>query len=145
MDSYYLIFNTAGKVISGPDLEQAYNKYSVLDISTFLKETIKSRIYSKQNFDISISELQLIKPVFDKRIEELLKHPDFNPFKEKLREKFPEQYGSQPFEHKGTTYYLYHKGREFYIDSLIYSTLNFKELVEEHIKANKPLKYVFKQ
>ena len=80
-----------------------------------------------------------------KKIEDCLKHPDFNPFKEKLRERFPNQYGSQPFKYKETTYYLYHKGREFYIDSLIIKTLGFKELVEAHLKADKPLKYIYKK
>jgi hypothetical protein len=126
MNSYYLLFNTSDKVISGLDLDRANSIYSDLQINTNLKESIKKRIDSKKDFEISVSELQLIVPSFDKRIEELLKHPDFNPFKEELRAKFPEQYGNQPFEYKRTTYYLYHKGREFYIDALIYGVLNLK-------------------
>ncbi|PKW20873.1 hypothetical protein [Flavobacterium lindanitolerans] len=128
MNSYYLIFNTSDTIVSAPDLEQAYSKYSELQINDSLKESIKKRIDSKKDFEISVSELKLIAPSFEKRIEELLKHP----FKEKLRLKYPEQYGSQPFVYNGTTYYLYHKGREFYIDGLIYKVLYFKKLVEEY-------------
>jgi hypothetical protein len=145
MKPYYLIFNSKNKLFSGPDLERAFNRYSDLAINSILKESIKQRIYSEQDFEITMQELQEILPTLDKRIEELLKQPDFNPFKEELRQRFPQQYGNQPFEYKGTTYYLYHKGREFYIDSLIYGVLGFKKLVEEYIKANKPLKYVYKK
>lgn len=145
MKSYYLIFDTKNKLNSGPDLEVAFNRYSDLIISSGLKETLRQRIYAEQDFEVTVQELQQILPTLDKRIEELLKHPDFNPFKEELRQRYPEQYGSQPFKFKGTTYYLYHKGREFYVDSMIYGALGFKKLVEDHIAKNKPLKYVYKE
>jgi hypothetical protein len=145
MKSYYLVFNTNNKLIFGTDLESTYKRFSELKIKADLKDSIKNRIYAKNDFEITVQELQEILLNFDVQIENLLKHPDFNLFKEELRKRFPEQYGSQPFEFKGTTYYLYHKGREFYIDSLIYSALGFKKLIEEHISANKPLKYVFKE
>jgi hypothetical protein len=145
MKPYYLVFNTKNKVNSALDTDLSFSEYSELKISSELKESIKQRIYVEQDFEITMQELQEILPTLDKRIEELLIHSDFNPFKEELRQRFPQQYGNQPFEYKGTTYYLYHKGREFYIDSLIYGVLGFKKLVEEYIKANKPLKYVYKK
>jgi hypothetical protein len=120
-------------------------EYNNIDINNNLRTKIKNSIAENSNFEIPISDFKPLLNALERRVEELLKHHDFNPFKEKLREQFPEQYGSQPFEYKGTTYYLYHKGREFYIDSLIYGVLGFKELIEEHIKSNKPLKYVYKE
>lgn len=145
MKPYYLAFNTKNKLVSGLDTERLFNEYSELNISLELKENIKQRIYAEQDFEITVQELQQILPTFDKRIEELVKHPDFDPFKEELRQRYREQYGSQPFEFKGTTYYLYHKGREFYVDSIIYGVLGLKKLVEDHISVNKPLKYVYKE
>jgi len=130
----------------GPIIKQYFiEECKTLQISSTIQNKVIENVSKDDNFEITILEMQSILPALEKKIIELLKHPDFNPFKEKLREKFPEQYGSQPFEHKGTTYYLYHKGREFYIDSLIYRILNFKKLIEEHIKANIPLRYVFEK
>ena len=130
----------------GPIIKQYFiEECKTLQISSILQDKVIENVSKDKNFEITILEMQGILPALEEKIIELLKHPDFNPFKEKLREKFPEQYGSQPFEYKGITYYLYHKGREFYIDSLIYRMLNFKKLVEEHIKANIPLRYVFEQ
>lgn len=143
MKPLYLIFNTKNKLFSGPDLKRAFNRYSDLAINSNLKESIKQRIYSEQDFEVTIQELQEILPTLDKKIEELLNHPDFNPFKEELRQRFPQQYESNPFEFRGTTYYLYTK--TFPIDSLINRIINFKELLKEHILANKPLKYVYKK
>lgn len=120
-------------------------EYINLKINDSLKKKIKNSITQRSNFDISIPDLNQLLKAIDNRLENLVNHPDFNPFKEKLREHYPEQYGSQPLRFNGTTYYLYNKGREFYIDSLIIGTLGFKELILEHIKANKPLKYVYKE
>ena len=120
-------------------------EYNNLKINDFLKIKIKNNIEQNSNFEVPMIDFNQLLNALENRIEKLLNHPDFNPFKEKLRERFPDQYGSQPFKYKGTTYYLYHKGREFYIDNLIINTLGFKELVEAHLKANKPLKYIYKE
>lgn len=119
-------------------------EYDNLNINDALKNKIKNNIAQNSNFEVPISDFNQLLNALENRVEKLLKHPDFNPFKEKLREQFPEQYGSHPFNFKGTTYYLYNKGREFYIDSLIVGALGFKELIEEHLKANRPLKYIYK-
>lgn len=119
-------------------------EYENLEINSSLKNKIKNSVANKSNFDVPTSEFKFLLIALEKRIEILVNHSDFDPFKVKLREQFPEQYGSQTFNFKGTTYYLYNKGREFYIDSLIIKTLSFKELIEEHIKFNKPLKYFYK-
>jgi hypothetical protein len=142
---YLHILNVDGKRYGGADLEEAFNYYSNLNINTELKKSIKLRIYSENSFEININEISKMLPAFENRIDELLKHPDFNPFKEELRKQFPEQFGSQNFKHKGITYYLYHKGREYEIDRLIYNMIGFKKLLEEHIKANQSLKYVYKE
>jgi len=139
------ILNTLNEIVISTNLDNNFNIYSKLKIAPKLKEVIKQRIYSEKNFEIDVEKLQILIPALNQRIEELLKHSDFNPFKEELRERFPEQYGNEPFVYEGITYYLYNKGREFYIDSLIYNTLFFKELLEEHVKLNKPLKYVYKE
>lgn len=144
MKPYYLIFNTQNKFISGLDLTRSYNDFVDLEINLNLKESIKQRIYAEQDFELTVQELQQVVVSLDKRIKDLLKHPDFNPFKEELREKFPNQYGSQPFEFKGVTYYLYHKGKEFYVDSLIYGVIGFKKIIKDYVSANKPLKYIYK-
>lgn len=114
-----------------------------LKISNLLKENIRTNINTNQSFEIPLLDFNEIQIALDQRIEELLKHPDFNPFKEELRQRFPEQYGSQPFEFHGKTYYLHTK--TFPIDSLIDRIIDFKELLEEHLKANKPLKYLYKE
>lgn len=142
---YLHILNVDGKRYGGSNLEEAFDYYFDLDINKELKKSIKDRIFSQNNFEINKNEISEILPAFDRRIDELLKHPDFNPFKEELRKKFPEQFGSQPFKHKEITYYLYHKGRESKIDSLIYNIMGLKKLFEEHIKANQSLKYIYKE
>ncbi|MGG5210838.1 hypothetical protein ACQWU4_18110 [Chryseobacterium sp. MIQD13] len=117
--------------------------YENLKISNLLKERIKTNVDSNQNFEIPLSEFSTIQIALDLRIEELLKHPDFDPFKEEKRKRFPEQYGNQPFEFHGKIYYLHTK--TFPVDSLIDRIIDFKELLEEHFKANKPLKYLYKE
>ncbi|OXG04161.1 hypothetical protein BC749_102846 [Flavobacterium araucananum] len=139
------IFNTLNEIVISANLENNFNIYSKLKIDPKLKEVIKQRIYSEKKFEIDVEILQILIPALNKRIEELLKHSDFNPFKEELRERFPEQYANEPFVYEGITYYLYNKGSEFYIDSLIHSTSFFKELLEQHVKINKPLKYFYKE
>jgi len=146
MKPHYLIFNIENKVRNFTDsLDDTFERFAILKLNPAIEESIKQRIYAEQDFEVTVQELQQILPTLDKRIEELVKHPDFNPFKEELRKRYPEQYGSQPFKFKGTTYFLYHKGREFYVDSMIYGALGFKKLIEDHIAANKPLRYVYKE
>jgi hypothetical protein len=141
---YLHILNTDGKRYGGSNLKETFDIYSDLEINENIKESIKNRIFSEKDFEIDIHEMLAMLPAFESRIDELLNHPDFNPFKEELRGQFPEQFGNQPFEYKGTTYYLYHKGRAFYVDSIISNTNGFKNLIEEHLRVNKPLKYIFK-
>lgn len=119
--------------------------YKIIGLSHDFRNFIEESIEQKKDFELGVLDMKMIIELLDLKIPELLKHDDFNPFKEELRRRFPKQYGSQPFVYEGITYYLYNKGREFYIDSLICSTLSFKELLVEHIKINKPLKYVYKE
>ena len=113
------------------------------DLGYSLKVKILSKVNNKENFELPLKELNEILPVLDKKIEELLIHPDFNPYKEILREKFKEQYESYPFHFKGRTYYLYSK--TFPIDSLIERINDFKFVIKEHIKRQIQLKFVFKE
>lgn len=145
MESQYLLFNRENKLISSLDSIQLFSKYDDLELTPNLKKSIKLRIDSKKDFEITIAEMKEIIFSLTKQVEQLLKHSDFNPFKEELRKRFPEQYGSMPFIYDGITYYLYTKGREFYIDSLIYTNQLFKKQLEEHILIEKPLKYIYKK
>lgn len=120
--------------------------YEPLDLGLQFKEMLKQKILSEQeeDFQLEISDLRLIISAIEKKIEKLLKEPDFNPFKEELREFFPSQYSSYPFNFKGTTYYLYTKGSEFYIDSLINDYKIRLDYFTECINNNKVIKYEFR-
>ncbi|KFF09370.1 hypothetical protein [Chryseobacterium luteum] len=139
----YIIFDTNEKRNFSATLDFIKEPFLNLNISSDLKNNILQRIDAEQDFGITVSELHEILPTLDTRIEELLKHPDFDPFKEEKRKRFPQQYGSEPFEYKGITYYLYSKLNP--IDSLINRIIGFKKLIEEHTAVNKPLKYVYKE
>lgn len=116
--------------------------FNDLSLSKSLKEKIKIAINNKKDFEITLNEFPEILLSLDNEIDKLLKSPDFNPFKEELRRDFPEQYSDSPFVHKGKTYYLYSK--TFPIDSQIISIINFKELINFHIKKNYNLKFIYK-
>jgi hypothetical protein len=135
------ILNAKAGRFASVSFNLAYEVYADLTIAEELKLDIKQRVYSEKDFEVNAVELQKILPCLDEKIEKLLMHPDFNPLKEELRQRFPEQYDNEPFEYKGHTYYLHSK--TFAIDSQIYRIAEFKELVIEHILANEPLKYRF--
>lgn len=118
--------------------------YEKLDISKKLKQEIKDKIFLKKNFIIEIPILKILVHALEVKIEELLKHPDFDPFKEELRSRFPAQYSSYPFEYKGVIYYLYYIGRNFYIDNLISEYSKRSLIMKELIQLNEPLEYTFK-
>lgn len=139
----YIIFGTNGKRNFSASLDFIKEPFLNLNISSDLRNSILQRIDAEQDFEVPVTELQEILPTLDTRIEELLKHPDFDPFKAEKRKRFPQQYGSEPFQYKGVTYYLYSKLNP--IDSLIKRIIGFKKLIEEHISANKPLKYIYKE
>lgn len=128
----------------GPIIKQ----YLIEDFADLnLPKTIENKIVkganSKQDFEISISELKIIFLAVEKRINQLINDPNFNPFKTELRKKYPEQYGNDAFHYNGTTYYLYSKG--FEIDALISSMASFRNVIENHIKLNKSLKFIYKE
>ncbi|PAM95397.1 hypothetical protein B4N84_08985 [Flavobacterium sp. IR1] len=145
MNNYYKMILEKG--IEYNDIYQNYFilNFRILELNFEFENFIEECIKKKKDFELDILEMERIVKLLDLKVSNLLKHPDFNPFKEKLRNRFPEQYGSHPFIHGDTTYYLYAKGRDFYIDSLITNTLSFKELLLEHIKIKKKLKYVYKK
>lgn len=116
--------------------------FNDLSLSISLKEKTKVAVNNKTDFEIILAEFPEILLSLDDEIDKLLKSPDFNPFKEELRRNFPEQYSDYPFVYKGKTYYLYSK--TFPIDSQIISIINFKELINFHIKKNLNLKFVYK-
>ncbi|WP_452219679.1 hypothetical protein, partial [Lacinutrix salivirga] len=95
------------------------NTYASLNIPDSLKQQLKEKIFSEEAFEVSKEDMKTLKQAFYKKIEELVEHPDFNPFKELLREQYPKQFGNEPFKFNGITYYLYNKGSDFYIDHKI--------------------------
>ena len=117
--------------------------YEELVIPSSIRSLIKSNFESKSDFEIPILEFSEIKKAINKRIEKLLKHPEFDPFKEELRKKFPEQYGSNPFIFNGKTYYLY--GKTMPIDSDIERATSFLKLIDDHEKENTSLKFKYKE
>jgi hypothetical protein len=119
--------------------------YGDLNLPDSLSKKIANAMAANLDFEITVPEIKLMLPFLDLKIAQLLKHKDFDPFKEQLRQKYPEQYTSQPFKYKGVVYYLYTKGRDFYIDAYIYSTAGYANLLEECLKKDKPLKYMYKK
>lgn len=116
--------------------------FTDLNIQSALKNTILQRIDTEVDFEIAVSELQQLVPALSARIDELVVDPKFDPFKERLRKRYPTQYGSNPFNWKGVTYYLYVKTN--HIDSEISRINSFLVLIQEFINQNKPLKYIYK-
>lgn len=139
---FYTIINTSGKRHSIVDLESRKDEILNLNIQSTLKNSILQRIDAEADFEISVSELQQFVPALSARIDELVADPNFNPFKERLRQRNPVQFGSNPFIWKGVTYYLYVKTNP--IDSKINRTNSFLGLIQEFINQNKPLKYIYK-
>ena len=127
-------FSATLNFIKGPFLN--------LNISAVLKNSILQRIDAEADFEISVAELQQLAPALSARIDELVTDPNFNSFKERLRQRNPIQFGSNPFTWKGVTYYLYVKTNP--VDSEINRNNGFLELIQEFINQNKPLKYIYK-
>ena len=117
--------------------------YKELELSSQLILKIQEAIANKSNFEIVISEFSELKKVLDKKIEKLLKHPDFNPFKEELRRNYPEQFSSYPFKYNNVTYYLYPKLENSEIDGKIMDINSFIDILNHHQKVNIPLKFLY--
>lgn len=139
---FYIIFDVNGNRNFSATLDFIKETFLNLNISSALKNSILQRIDAEADFEITVSEIQQLAPALSARIDELVVDPSFNPFKERLRQRNPVQFGSNPFIWKGVTYYLYSKTNP--IDSEINRTSDFLELIQEFINHNKPLKYIFK-
>ncbi|WP_133159993.1 hypothetical protein [Cloacibacterium normanense] len=138
----YLTYMINNKLYSDLGEDTINDFYTKLNIQSVLKDSILQRIDAEADFEISVAELQQLVPALSARIDELIGNPNFNPFKERLRQRNPVQFGSNPFTWKGVTYYLYVKTNP--IDSEISRTNGFLELTKEFINQNKPLKYIYK-
>ena len=130
-----------------------YGKYNPIPYADLLDlelninfiNSLKFKVDNKQNFQIEVENLMKIVKGLQEKIEKLLEHPDFDPFKEKLRSKFKRQYESYPLEFNGKTYYLYPKTSNFPVDQEISSANGFMQTIQAHIHENKPLKYNYKE
>ncbi|WP_452219677.1 hypothetical protein, partial [Lacinutrix salivirga] len=116
----YIFKEDNNRPIVGTEPKYEYEEtYESLNISNNLKQNLKQNLFSEEAFEVSKEDMKTLKQAFYKKIEELVKHPNFNPFKELLREQYPKQFGNEPFKFNGITYYLYNKGSDFYIDHKI--------------------------
>ncbi|MEM7086419.1 MAG: hypothetical protein AAF489_09565 [Bacteroidota bacterium] len=118
-----------------------WESYEQLTLPNSLKDTILNHIELEQNFQIDVVNLHKIIEALQQRIEALLKHEDFDGVKKEKRKKYKTQFESYPFIYANKTYYLYPKGSDYPIDKEISSNAGFKVILEEHVKANEPLKY----
>ncbi|WP_336686047.1 hypothetical protein [Chryseobacterium bernardetii] len=139
---YYIVYNSANKIVLAPNITNIVDFFNSLSISTALKNNIIQRINLKSNFELNLSELQQLKPAIIQSINILLSHPDFDPFKEKLRMRYPNQFNNFPFIWNNTTYYLYPKSNK--IDSEILKYNKILDVINEYINENKILKYIYK-
>ncbi len=108
-----------------------------------MKTYITENVSQNKNFEINYFELEEVVSALQNRMNNLFIHPEFDPFKENLRKRFPEQYGSMPKVHNGITYYLYPKG--FEVDSLIINVESFLSIVNEYIKAKKKIQFTYQE
>ena len=126
-----------------PDHEYEHT-YVPLNIPEDLKGRLKDQILLGEAFDVEVEDMLVLRQAFVERIAELVKHPDFNPFKEDLRRRYPKQYGNEPFEFDGVTYYLYNKGSDFYIDHIIRDCDKRIGLIDYFIERGEPMRYTFR-
>jgi len=118
-----------------------WESYEQLTLPTSFKDAFQNQLEAKQSFQIEVANLHKIIEALKQRIEALLKHIDFDGVKEEKRKKYKIQFESYPFIYANRTYYLYLKGSDYPIDKEISSNAGFKVILEEHVKANEPLKY----
>ncbi|WP_299883584.1 hypothetical protein [uncultured Lacinutrix sp.] len=134
-----------GEEAGGCNQEYFFERYfQGINIGNDLKTSLKNKIDSSIDFAIPVSELILINEAIENKIDELISHPEFNPYKEQLRKKFKEQYESNPFVYKGKTYYLFSKGGEFAIDREIEVINSYNKQVKAHIENDVGFKHLFK-
>lgn len=136
---YFL--DTNEESVGGCSTNYFFERYfKDLDLNKELRESLKLRIDAESNFELSIKELKELSDALKKRIDEILNDDEFNPFKEGLRERYP-QYGDYPLEYNNKVYYPYSKGGEFPLDLIFESLAVYKEQVENHIAENKRMKH----
>ena len=121
-----------------------YERFLEWGINSSLINTIKTSAEAKQDFQIEVADLEHVIGIMKEQVEQLLKHPDFDPTKEELREKYKIQFESYPLEWNGNLYYLYPKGGRFPIDEKISSLVGFMNTMKAHIQENSPLKYNYR-
>ncbi len=129
------------KVYRGGTSNGAYDMYEYLSLNNDLKSDIKDKIKNRKDFSISIEQLKLIKESNINYLKVLLGNPEFDPFKEILREKYPEQYGEEYIDFEGVRYYVRGKGHP--LDLKIIICHNFHLVLLAHINEMQELEYVF--
>jgi len=141
-DRMYLIIQNG--INYGPLSSPLHKKFLNLGSKISLVNYIKTKVETKQDFQIEVEDLERVIIVSENKIDELLLHPDFDPVKEKLRTKYKIQYESYPFEWKGKLYYLYPKTSSFPIDNKISDVHGFMDIMKAHVQEASPLKYNYR-
>ncbi len=122
----------------------SFYEYYIKNILNIHKESIKNMILKEVDFSLSIDILISLILSIEERIDHLLKHPEFDPFKKELIKKDKEEYSYHPFEWKSINYYLYPR-MGYEIDREIDKLFFLKKLIEKQITTNESLKFVFEK
>jgi hypothetical protein len=140
----YLIHHLQGREdFFGAYINSEVEFFNSLEIPDAVKQKLIRQLNAEVDFEISTIDLETLVPALDKKIETLLKHPDFDPYKERFRERYPDPSGVFPFRFKDNLYYLRFKGPTTEIDVEIFTIISRKGMMLEFIEANKPLKYTY--
>ncbi|CAM3921969.1 MULTISPECIES: hypothetical protein [Flavobacterium] len=121
-----------------------FYEYHIECLENLDREFIKKMIVKEEHFSLNVDILSVLKSSIENRIDYLVQHSDFDPFKKELLKQDKEEYGNYPFEWKSVQYYLYPR-MGFEVDREIdkFSLLN--KLLEKQINTNKPLEFVFEK
>jgi hypothetical protein len=140
MKNLKIIFDDKNQIYSHRPI--TFFDYFIKNIINIYKESIKNMILIEVDFSLSIDILKSLILSIEERIDYLVIHPEFDPFKKELIKKDKEEYNYYPFEWKSIHYYLYPR-MGYEIDREIDNLFVLKKLLEKQINANKPLEFVF--
>jgi len=115
-----------------------------LPLETGLKDWLKAKIEAEEAFDISSEDVKTLSLAVKRRLEEIETNPNFDPYKEELRKEKP-QYGGNPIEYEGKTYYMYVKGGRFPLDEEFLKMRWFRMTLERQVDANAPISLYIKE
>ncbi|RVU91097.1 hypothetical protein EH230_09405 [Flavobacterium columnare] len=142
MKDLKIIFTDKSHISFYPPMR--FYEYHIECLENLDKEFIKKMITKEEPFFLNVDFLSDLKASIENRIDYLVQHPDFDPFKKELLKRDKEEYGNYPFEWKSVQYYLYPR-MGFEIDREIDKCYLLNKLLENQINANKPLEFMFEK